>query len=69
MIDAYTIGISIALDDGVSEGIAQIRRKLVALDAATRSSISQVELLRQVAATVTVPEVFFVCPLRTAHVK
>ncbi|MBS0558428.1 MAG: hypothetical protein JSR21_00055 [Proteobacteria bacterium] len=68
MIDAYTIGISIALDDGVSEGIAQIRRELVALDAATKSTISQIDLLRQVAATVTIPPVVHVAQPQAAAI-
>ncbi len=34
MIDAYTIGITLALDDGVSAGVAAIRRELAALDLA-----------------------------------
>jgi len=57
MIDAYTIGITVALEDGVSEGIAEIRRELVALDAATSKSLAQIEMLRQVASTVGIAQV------------
>ncbi len=32
MIDAYTIGITLALEDGVSEGVVAIRHDLAALD-------------------------------------
>ena len=32
MIDAYTIGITLALDNGVAAGIAAIRQDLAALD-------------------------------------
>ena len=32
MIDAYTIGIKLALDDGISAGIAAVRRDLATLD-------------------------------------
>jgi len=38
MIDAATIGITLALNNGVSDGIAQIRRDLAALDAAVNAS-------------------------------
>lgn len=38
MIDAATIGITLALNNGVSDGIAQIRRELAALDAAVAVS-------------------------------
>ncbi len=38
MIDAYTIGITLALDNGVAAGIAAIRQDLAALDRAIASS-------------------------------
>ena len=44
MIDAATIGITLALQDGVSEGIAAIRRDLSALDRAV--DVSAVNLAR-----------------------
>ena len=40
MIDAYTIGITLALDDGVSSGIAAIRKELMLLDGAVKSAAS-----------------------------
>lgn len=40
MIDAYTIGINLALQDGVSTGIALIRRELDALNATLALSMS-----------------------------
>jgi len=40
MIDAYTIGITLALDDGVSSGIAAIRKELMLLDGAVQSAAS-----------------------------
>ncbi len=48
--DAYTIGIALALDDGVSAGIDAIRRDLVALDAAVDVATAKLEHLREVAA-------------------
>ncbi len=38
MIDAYSIGVSVALDNGVGEGVAAMRRQLATLDRATASS-------------------------------
>ena len=38
MIDAYTIGITLALDNGVATGIAAIRQDLAALDRAVATS-------------------------------
>ena len=38
MIDAYTIGITLALNNGVADGIAAIRRDLAALDRAVDAS-------------------------------
>jgi len=38
MIDAYTIGITLALNDGVSSGIAAIRKELTLLDGAVQSA-------------------------------
>jgi hypothetical protein len=55
MIDAYTIGISLALEDGVSEGIAAIRRDLAALDTAIAASAAQLSMLRRLAAELPLP--------------
>jgi hypothetical protein len=49
MIDAYTIGITLALNNGVSDGIAAIRRDLAALDRAVRVSEAGLVRLRQTA--------------------
>ncbi len=38
MIDAYSIGVSVALDSGVGEGVAAMRRQLATFDRATASS-------------------------------
>jgi len=50
MNDAYTIGITLALDNGVSEGIAVIRRDLASLDAAVAGSMAGLAQLRAAAA-------------------
>jgi hypothetical protein len=49
MIDAYTIGVTLALEDGVSEGILQIRRDLAALDAAVAESAARLVMLGKLA--------------------
>ena len=49
MIDAYTIGITLALNNGVSDGIAAIRRDLEALDRAVDASAAGLNHLRQAA--------------------
>ncbi len=50
MIEAYTIGISLALDSGVGEGLAAIRQDLAAVDEATRLAAGNLEQLKQAAA-------------------
>ena len=52
-IDAYTIGISLALNNGVSDGIAAIRRDLDALDRAVTASRPGLVHLRQAADAAT----------------
>jgi hypothetical protein len=50
MIDAYTIGITLALDDNVSAGIATIREQLLTVDrmiAKTASSLANLQALGQ----------------------
>jgi hypothetical protein len=49
MIDAYTIGITLALEDGASEGILAIRRDLAALDVAVADSAARLLELRSLA--------------------
>ena len=49
MIDAYTIGITLALNNGVAEGIAAIRRDLAALDRAVDASAAGLMQLRAAA--------------------
>lgn len=51
MIDAATIGITLALQDGVSDGIAAIRRDLSALDRATDGTAINLGRLSALAAT------------------
>ncbi|MEO8716063.1 MAG: hypothetical protein ABI369_13720 [Acetobacteraceae bacterium] len=56
MIDAYTIGITLALDDGVSEGIKVVRRELATLDraiAGTAAGLRALSLLGQQVGLVT----------------
>lgn len=55
MIDAYEIGIRLALENGVSEGLAVIRRDLSALDAAIAHSAAGLTALQQLAAGVLTP--------------
>ncbi len=47
MIDAYTIGITLALEDGVSAGIATIRHDLLAFDRAIQDSAAGLLALRR----------------------
>lgn len=47
MIDAYTIGIKLALEDGVSAGIAAIRQDLATLDRAIESTAAGLIALRR----------------------
>jgi hypothetical protein len=56
MIDAYTIGITLALDDGVSEGLAAIRRDLALLDASMDTSVTRLQTLRNLASKIMVPD-------------
>jgi len=49
MIDAYTIGITLALEDGVSDGITAIRRDLAELDVAVSESAARLLMLRRLA--------------------
>lgn len=49
MIDAYTIGITLALDNGVSDGISAIRRDLASFDRAVEQSIIGLRRLRDLA--------------------
>jgi hypothetical protein len=46
MIDAYTIGVTLALEDGVSDGILAIRRDLAQLDIAVAESAAKLIMLR-----------------------
>ena len=50
MIDAYTIGITLALDNGVSEGLATIRRDLIALNGVVEGSGTRLKYLTHAAA-------------------
>ena len=45
MIDAYTIGITLALEDGVSDGLANVRRELEILDRAIAQSTAGMDEL------------------------
>ena len=51
MIDAYEIGISIALDNGVAAGIAAIRQDLDALDRAVANSATGLANLGRLSAS------------------
>lgn len=55
MIDAATIGITLALNNGVSDGIAQIRRELAALDGAVAASSAGLTALTVQGAGLAVP--------------
>jgi hypothetical protein len=59
MIDAYTIGITLALEDGVSDGILAIRRDLEALDSAVAESAGRLMVLRNMARDLNVPVLTF----------
>lgn len=50
MIEAYEIGIKLALQDGVSEGIAAIRRDLGSLDQAIAQTTLRLSQLQQIGA-------------------
>lgn len=54
MIDAYTIGITLALDNGVSEGLATIRRDLIALDGVVEGSGTRLKHLTRAAAALQI---------------
>ena len=54
MIDAYEIGITLALDNGAEMGIAAIRRDLAALDRAVAVSSNGLLTLRNLAESLTV---------------
>jgi len=51
MTEAYEIGITLALQDGVSDGIAIIRRDLAALDRAIAATSANLAHLHQAEAT------------------
>lgn len=57
MIDAYTIGIRIALDDAVSTGIEAILAQLAKLDTATRASESRLTDLIKLGRQISVVQV------------
>src|SRR5208282_2305267 len=50
MIDAYTIGITLALDNGVAKGLATIRRDLTALNGVLEGSAMRLKHLTRAAA-------------------
>lgn len=54
MIDAYTIGIKLALDDGVSAGIAAVRRDLATLDRAIAFTAVGLVALRRLGQEISV---------------
>src|SRR5580704_17886579 len=54
MIDAYTIGITLALDNGVSEGLATIRRDLLALNGVVEGSGTRLKHLTCAAAALQI---------------
>ncbi len=54
MIDAYTIGITIALEDGVSAGVATIKQDLLALDRAIQATTAGLLALRRLGRQATV---------------
>lgn len=55
MIDAYTIGITLALNDGVSAGLASIQRDVVALNLAVDKGALQLERFRELGQNVATP--------------
>src|SRR5580698_3359278 len=54
MIDAYTIGITLALDNGVSVGLATIRRDLIALNGVVEGSGMRLKHLTRAAAALQI---------------
>jgi hypothetical protein len=54
MIDAYTIGITLALDNGVSVGLATIRRDLIALNGVVEGSGMRLKNLTRAAAALQI---------------
>ncbi len=54
MIDAYTIGITIALEDGVSAGIASIKQDLLALDRAIQASAAGLLALQRLGRQISI---------------
>ena len=50
MIDAYTIGVTLALEDGVSAGLAELGRELATLDGAIRATSAGLDRLRNTTA-------------------
>jgi hypothetical protein len=54
MIDAYTIGITLALDNGVSVGLATIRRDLIALNGVVEGSGMRLKHLARAAAALQI---------------
>ena len=66
MIDAYTIGITLALDNGVASGIAAIRQDLAALDRAVASSAAGLLLMRRLSESLKVPTPASPAPLPPA---
>lgn len=54
MIDAYTIGITLALDDGISAGIAAVRRDLLALDRVIGNTAAGLLALRRLGQQVSI---------------
>src|ERR1700722_8918084 len=50
MIDAYTIGITLALNNGVSEGLATVRRDLIALNTVVDGSATRLKHLTRATA-------------------
>ena len=55
MIDAYAIGTRLALDNGVSEGIATIGRDLTALDQAVGASVDGIASIAKLAEELQAP--------------
>ncbi len=57
MIEAYEIGIRLALDDGISAGVQAIRRELIELDRVVEASAVRLASLRAAAGLPAVPSV------------
>ena len=49
MIEAYEIGIKLALENGVSEGLALVQRDLAAVDKAVEASAARLAMLARAA--------------------